>query len=55
MVIDGKYRVELGGATDLAGKLIKIEGALNQPEVKNSDGGTLIIYDLSSGVAFREN
>lgn len=55
LVIDGKYRAELGGATDLAGKLIKIEEILKQDDVKNSDGGTLIIYDLASGVSFRKN
>lgn len=55
MVIDGKYNVELGYATDLAGKLIKIEQTLAQDEVKNSDGGTLIIYDLDHGVSFRKN
>jgi len=55
MVIDNKYRVELGYSKDLAGKLIKINDMLEQEKVKNSEGGLLYIYNLEDGVGWDPN
>ena len=41
MVVDGKYRVHLGDAGDLSGKLIMVKNTLAVESVKNSSGGDI--------------
>ena len=57
MMIDGKYRAELGNKENIEGKLLMIKNALESEKVKNSNGGTLFAntYSEKGYVSFQPN
>ncbi|MBQ8850408.1 MAG: FtsQ-type POTRA domain-containing protein [Clostridia bacterium] len=57
MVIDGKYKVHLGGSDSLDGKLIMVKNVLNTEAVKNSKGGDIYAETYTEGgyASFKPN
>ena len=52
-VVDGKYRVEIGGDVEnLSARLREVERILDTEQVKKASGGT--VYAASSPAFFRE-